>query len=190
VRLTVRLRGAQAKRASLKGVHPPKIELFDVAGMTNTDPKGVVRAVDLYERTDFGLYMARPLDGHPEIAYFRSWLLPDLGLRVSRWAAHPGKRLDHDVYIDVVDIEPAAEPGGVWRTVDLYLDVLVRDHEDLRVLDTDEVLAAGAAGLIDEAAALRAFERTFAAVDGIAAAGYNVETWLKIPLTWRDKYWH
>lgn len=165
-------------------MHPPKIELFDVAGMTNTDPKGFVRAVDRYEQADFGLYLARPLEGHPNIAYFRSWLLPGPGLKIGRWDAHPGQTLDHDVYIDVVDIEP----GPVWRTVDLYLDVLVRDHEDLRVLDTDEVLAARTAGLIDDAAAQRAFERTFAAVDGIAAAGYDVEAWVarafKIALTW------
>jgi uncharacterized protein len=164
-------------------VHPPKIELFDVAGMTNTDPKGFVRAVDRYERTDFGLYMARPLDGHPDIAYFRSWLLPALGLRVSRWLPHPGKELDHDVYIDVVDIED----GNVVRTVDLYLDVLVFDGRDLRVLDTDEILAARTAGLLDDAAVERALERTFHAVDGIAAAGYQTDAWLAskgILVTW------
>jgi uncharacterized protein len=163
-------------------VHPPKIELFDVAGMTNTDPKGFVRVVDRFRTTEFGLYMARVVDGHPDIAYFRSWLLPEHGLRISRWRPHPGKELDHDVYIDVVDIEP----GPVWRSVDLYLDILLLDGLSLRVLDTDEVLAARSAGLIDDRTAQRAFERTFSAVEGIAAAGYEVDTWLKIPLTWND----
>jgi predicted RNA-binding protein associated with RNAse of E/G family len=163
-------------------LHPPKIELFDIAGMTNTDPKGIVRPVDKYVPTDFGLYLARPLDGHPNIAYFRSWLLPEHGLRVGRWIAHPGQRLDHDVYLDIVDIET----GPVWRTIDLYLDVLVRDREDLRVLDTDELLEARLAGLVDDPTVLRAFERTFRAVEGIAAAGYDVESWLDLPLTWSD----
>ena len=163
-------------------LHPPKIELFDVAGMTNTDPKGFVRQVDRYETTEFGLYMGRPLDGHPNIAYFRSWLLPARGLRIGRWLAHPGQTLDHDVYIDVVDIEP----GAVWRTRDLYLDILVRDQRDLWVLDTDEVLEAHTAGLLDRVTVQRAFERTFAAVEGIAAAGYDVERWLGLPLTWAD----
>ncbi|MFI7679007.1 DUF402 domain-containing protein [Actinophytocola sp. NPDC049390] len=163
-------------------LHPPKIELFDVAAMTNTDPKGFVRAVDRYRTTDVGLYMARPVDGHPDIAYFRAWLLPERGLRVSRWVPHPGKRLDHDVYIDIVDIEP----GPVWRTVDLYLDILVFDHTSLRVDDTDEALEALRAGLLDGVTLQRAFERTFSAVEGIAAAGYDVEAWLGIPLTWDD----
>lgn len=167
---------------SVTDLHPPKIELFDVAGMTNTDPKGFVRTVDRYRTAEFGLYMARPVDGHPDIAYFRTWLLPDHGLRVSRWKAHPGMRLDHDVYIDIVDIEP----GPVWRTVDLYLDILVHDREKLRVLDTDELLEAHTAGHLDRVTVQRAFERTFSAVDGIAAAGYDVEAWLGIPLTWDD----
>jgi uncharacterized protein len=166
-------------------VHPPKIELFDVAGMTNTDPKGFVRPVDHYRTTDFGLYMARPLQDHPDIAYFRSWLLPEHGLRLGRWVPHPGRELDYDVYIDVVDIETVdTERGPLWRSVDLYLDLLVRDGRDVRVLDVDEVLAAHVAGLLDEPTARRAFERTFTAVEGLARAGYEVERWLDLPLTW------
>jgi predicted RNA-binding protein associated with RNAse of E/G family len=164
-------------------LHPPKIELFDVAAMTNTDPKGIVRAVDTYRLAEFGLYMGRPLEGHPNIGYFRSWLLPEHGLRIGRWLPHPGQELDHDVYIDIVDIEP----GPVWRTKDLYLDILVCDHKGLRVLDTDEVLEAHATGLLDRVTVQRAFERTFTAVDGIAAAGYDVEAWLGVPLTWDDE---
>ncbi|MGZ4561457.1 MAG: hypothetical protein ACXVXJ_10915, partial [Mycobacteriaceae bacterium] len=40
------------------GMHPPKVETFDVAAGTNTDPKGIVRAVDTYEVHPWGLYMA------------------------------------------------------------------------------------------------------------------------------------
>lgn len=163
-------------------LHPPKVELFDVAAMTNTDNKGFVRAVDKYETTDFGLYMARPVVGHPDIAYFRTWLLPGHGLRVSRWVAHPGMRLDHDVYIDIADIET----GGVWRMTDLYLDILVHDHTGLRVHDIDEALEAQEAGFLDRVTVQRAFERTFSAVEGITAAGYDVEAWLALPLTWDD----
>lgn len=163
-------------------LHPPKIELFDVAAMTNTDNKGFVRAVDRYRTTDFGLFMARPVVGHPNIAYFRTWLLPEQGLRVSRWIPQQGIRLDHDVYIDIADIER----GPVWRTTDLYLDILVDDGTGLRVLDTDEIIEAHTAGFLDSVTVQRAFERTFSAVEGITAARYDVEAWLGIPLTWDD----
>lgn len=164
--------------------HPPKIELFDVAAMTNTDPKGFVRAVDEYRHAEFGLFMARPVVGHPSIAYFQSWLLPRLGLRVNKWGWHPDAAPDLDFYIDIVDIET----GPVWRAVDLYLDILVRTGQDQRLLDADETLAALGAGLIDQAAAERAFQRAFTAVDGIAASNWDVDVWLaaqRIPVTWR-----
>jgi predicted RNA-binding protein associated with RNAse of E/G family len=44
-------------------VHPPKRESFDVAAGTNTDNKGIVRAVDEYVVHPWGLYMARPTPG-------------------------------------------------------------------------------------------------------------------------------
>jgi predicted RNA-binding protein associated with RNAse of E/G family len=155
-------------------VHPPKVELFDVAAMTNTDPKGFVRAVDEYRLTDHSLYMARPVDGHRRIAYFESLLLPDLGLRVSKWRGNNGFDLGHDFYIDIVDISD----GPIWRTIDLYLDVLVREHRDLRVEDDDELLAAVRARMINLSTAQRALERTHRTVDGIANHAYDVDAWL------------
>lgn len=168
-------------------VHAPKVESFDPVAMTNVDPKGFVRAVDEYRRTAHGLYMARPVTGHRRIAYFESLLLPELGLRVSKWRGTPGYDLGHDFYIDIVDITD----GPVWRTVDLYLDILVRERRDLRVEDDDELLAALRAGLIDMGAAQRALERTHRTVDGIAHADYDVDAWLAgqgITAEWRT--WH
>lgn len=171
-------------RAPHTDVHAPKVELFDVHALTNTDPKGFVRAVDVYRLTDFGLYMARPVPGHPELAYFRSWLLPELGLRVSRWTGRAP--LDHDYYIDVVDIQP----GDVWRTKDLYLDILVRTGHDQRVLDSDELIAGVLAGHLDQGAAIRALEQTNTAVDGIARHGYHPDEWLTrsgYPIEWSQE---
>jgi uncharacterized protein len=157
-------------------VHPPKVELFDPAAMTNTDPKGFVRSVDTYRETPQGLFMSRPVDGHPRIAHFQSLLLPDLGLRVSKWRARPGVDLGHDFYLDVVDV--SVDDNSVWRTVDLYLDILVRVGRDVRVEDTDEALAAFRAGLLDLSTIQRALERTYRTVDDIAHSSYDVDAWL------------
>jgi predicted RNA-binding protein associated with RNAse of E/G family len=97
---------------------------------------------------------------------------------------HPGAPFYQDFYIDVVDIET----GPAWRATDLYLDIVVRTGRDQKVVDTDETLAALRAGLIDQAAAERAFDRAYRAIDGIAAAGRDVVAWLAgegIPITWR-----
>lgn len=35
-------------------VHPPKREVFDIGNQTNTDPKGIVRDVDVYDVRPWG----------------------------------------------------------------------------------------------------------------------------------------
>ncbi|MET0134839.1 MAG: DUF402 domain-containing protein [Kibdelosporangium sp.] len=185
--------GTRASLGSVPHVHPPKVELFDVARMSNTDPKGFRRKVDEYRLTGFGLYMARPVHGHSELKYYESWLLPELGLRVTHWERWPGSRPREDTYIDLVDIdtgfgERSGAPGPVWRVLDVYLDIHLFTHDRLEVVDTDELLAALNDGLIDAKTAQRALERLYRTVDGITRNGYEIESWLlehAIELKWR-----
>lgn len=168
-------------------VHPPKVEVFDLVAGTNTDPKGHVRTVRHFHREPFGLYLARTMPGHPRLASFESWLLPDLGLRVTRWAWHPGHERDLDFYLDVVDVEVGEQQ---WRTLDRYLDVEVRDGRSADLLDVDEFVLAVQARLLDAATAQRAVERACAAVDGLARHGYQLSAWLRdsgIELSWRGQ---
>lgn len=170
-------------------IHAPKVEVFDVPAGTNTDPKGFVRAVEEYRVEPFGLYLARPVLGHPTIAYLESWLLPDLGLRATDFWTHPGHERDHDFYLDVVDVTVEDE-ARVWRTVDHYLDVVVRRGRDLEVLDADELTGALLAGLVDDATAQRALATAFTTVDGLAAHGYDLDGWLAtrgMALHWRRR---
>ncbi|HVV10307.1 DUF402 domain-containing protein [Amycolatopsis sp.] len=166
-------------------IHPPKIEIFDVANRTNVDPKGVVREVEEYRVEPFGLYLARPTPGRPNFHYLESWLLPGLGLRLSDFWFTPGNERDQDFYLDVVDVEV---DGDRWRSTDLYLDLVVREGRGVEVLDTDELLAAQSAGLLSPADARRALEITYRTVDGLAAHGHKVHDWLStmdIELSWR-----
>lgn len=170
--------------------HPAKVEVFDVAGRINIDNKGHVREVDEYRLEPFGLYMARRMEAHPNRVYLESWLLPELGLRISDWEWREGSREDLDRYLDIVEID-TGEPGPapVWRVTDLYLDITVRTGRNLQVVDTDELLAALIEGLIGYEEAHTALERVHRAVDGIARHDYNVERWLAdrdITLRWRS----
>ncbi|OXM71810.1 MULTISPECIES: DUF402 domain-containing protein [Amycolatopsis] len=168
-------------------IHPPKIETFDVANRTNTDPKGIARAVEEYRVEPFGLYLARPTPGRAQFHYLESWVLPGLGLRLTDYWFRPGHERDQDFYLDVVSVE---RDGATWRTTDWYLDLVVREGERVDVLDTDELLAAARAGLLTAGEAERALEITFDAVNGLAAHGYRVGRWLAthdIHLTWRRR---
>jgi predicted RNA-binding protein associated with RNAse of E/G family len=168
-------------------IHPPKAELFDIEAGTNTDSTQRVRKVEEYRVEPFGLYMGRAMGDHRTASYIESWLLPDLGIRVTDWMFKPGIQRDQDFYVDIVDIQRSPT---AWRTVDYYLDILVRTGVDAKVIDVDEFLVALRADLMDDETAERAMQTTYRTLDGVARNGYDLPRWLAaqgIELTWRKR---
>lgn len=166
-------------------VHPTKQETFHVSTKVNIDPKGFERAVDTFNLSDQGLYMARGAD-HPEFGYLESWLLPEVGLRANIFHYRDAKYHTQDLYFDVVDI---AVDGDVWTTTDLYVDLLWQSSKPVEVVDIDELAAATSAGLISAEEAERAIETTLLAVEGITRHNDDPFAWLSsrgIDLSWAD----
>jgi uncharacterized protein len=171
----------------MNAIHPPKTEIFDIAAGSNTDPKGIARRVEVYRVEEFGLYLARATPGRKQFDYLESWLLPGLGLRLTDFWFTRGHERDQDVYFDVVTIETGTR---VWRTTDLYLALALREGRGLDVLDTDELLAAAAAGLVSPEQARQALETVYRTVAGLAAHGYRLDDWLStmgITLAWQRR---
>jgi hypothetical protein len=169
----------------MTGLHPPKVEIFDPAARTNIDPKGVSREVEEFREEPFGLYLARPAPGRAQFHYLESWLLPELGLRVTDFWFSPGHERDQDFYLDVVRVR---RDGTHWVATDLYVDIVLKDKLSLRVIDTDELLDARKADLVTAEEAEFALDITYAAVEGLASHGYDLAAWLAakdIALTWR-----
>lgn len=165
-------------------MHPPKHETFDLVGYTNTDPKGVVRAVDVYTVQPWGLYLARPTPGRAQFHYLESWLLPELGLRATVFHFNPGHERDQDFYLDVGEYTPGPV---LWRSRDHYLDLVVRTGQDVELTDVDELMVAVREGLLSQDDAERAVLRSLAAVDGLARNGYDLQRWLTgqgMPVSW------
>ena len=171
--------------------HPVKRETFDTDTYVNIDPKGFSRTVDSYRETDFGLYMARGAD-HPRFGYLESWLLPDLGVRISIF--HERTRPDQwnqDYYVDIARVhrpDDATNPEpGVWTTEDIYLDLSCKISQTPEVLDTDEILDAVLADIIPPAEAQWALDTAFAAAMGIAEHNGDPVQWAAshgYELTW------
>jgi len=152
---------------------------------TNTDPKGIVRAVDEYVVHPWGLYIARPTPGRAQFHYLESWLLPSLGLRATVFHFNPGHERDHDYYLDVGEYTPGPK---VWRSEDHYLDIEVRTGTEAELADVDELLDAVRHGLLTPEVAERAVRRAVAAVDGLARNDYDLSRWMAgngMELTWR-----
>lgn len=168
-------------------IHPPKVETFDLDTHTNTDSKQLVRPVDEYRVETFGLYMARPVLDHPRAHYVESWLLPELGLRVTDWMWKPGQHRDQDYYLDIAEIERGS---AHWRVVDHYLDITVTTGSHAAVLDVDEFLTAVRSDLLSAETAERAMTTTHAALDGLATHDYDLDRWLAqhdVTLSWRER---
>ena len=165
-------------------MHAPKVETFDVAARTNTDPKGFLREVDVYAVRPWGLYLARSADHH-QFHYLESWLLPALGLRATIFHFRPGHERDQDRYVDIGEY---TRDDDSWRGVDHYLDLVVRTGRETTLLDADELLAACSDGLLDPPACASAIHRAMTAVDGIASHNHDLDAWLRsvgMPVTWR-----
>jgi predicted RNA-binding protein associated with RNAse of E/G family len=99
---------------------------------------------------------------------------------------NPGHARDQDFYLDVGEF--GETDPQLWRSVDHYLDIVVRTGRETELLDVDELLAAHSAGLLGSAAAEAAMHNATAAIAGIARHGYHLEPWLEtrgITLTWR-----
>lgn len=153
---------------------------------TNTDPKGIVRAVDEYAVHPWGLYLARPTPGRAQFHYLESWLLPSFGLRATVFHFNPGHERDYDHYLDVGEYTPGA---AVWRSEDHYLDIEVRTGRGARLADVDELLDAVRHGLLPAEVAEQALQRAVTAVDGLARHDYDLVRWLAaygMALTWRS----
>jgi uncharacterized protein len=166
-------------------IHPPKHETFDLLARTNTDPKGIVRAVDDYTVRPWGLYLARPTPGRAQFHYLESWLLPSLGLRATVFHFSPGHERDHDYYVDVGEYTPGP---AVWSSEDHYLDLEVRTNVGLDLADVDELLDAVRHGLLTPEVGEQAVRRVVGAVDGLSRHDYDLQRWLAtqgMDLTWR-----
>ncbi|ORV18383.1 hypothetical protein AWB95_03800 [Mycobacterium celatum] len=152
---------------------------------TNTDPKGIVRAVDEYTVQPWGLYMARRAPGRKQFHYLQSWLLPSLGLRATVFHFNPGHERDYDYYLDVGEYTPGPT---AWRSEDHYLDLEVRTGTGVQLADVNELLVAVRHHLLSPESAELAVHRAADAVDGLARHGYDLQRWLAskgMELSWR-----
>jgi uncharacterized protein len=170
----------------LTAIHPPKRETFDLVARTNTDPKGIVRAVEVYTVQPWGLYMARPTPGRTQFHYLESWLLPSLGLRANVFHFNPGYERDQDYYLDVGAFTPGE---NAWHSEDHYLDLVVRTGIGVDLEDLDELLDAIRLGLLPAEVGEHAVQHAVGAVEGLSRHRYDVNGWLAehgMTLTWRS----
>lgn len=166
------LAGADPVRYRMGEAEPVKTERHDVQARQHHTNTGI-RPVQTYREHPHGLLVARDFVAHPRIRHWQAHLLPRLGVVVCRYDFH-GPR-EHDYYIDVATITHA---GDLWTVRDHYLDLLVHEGLTAEIVDTDELLAAHAAGYIGTPELHHAVATAHRVLAGLARARYSVEGWL------------
>lgn len=164
--------------------HPPRVEYFNLPELTLTDSRGFVKSVESYHVEPWGLYLARTVE-HQHFRYIESWLLPALSLRVTVRHKGPGHDRGQTHYLEIGDY--AAIAPKKWRAEGHYLHVVARPGQPAELICVDELLSAHAAGRLDTARTIKTVQHATAVVEGIAAHGHRLESWLAtqgIALTW------
>ncbi len=165
-------------------MHAPKVTYYDLEARTHIVSKGAF-PVDRYQKGDGWLYLARPLVGHPRIAYMEAYLLPALGLQVNRWGHQPGSEYAwYDFYVDVMTFEMNET---CWTSRDLYLDIVVVEGQAAYIADTDEFLEAQTEGLLTPEEVAYALSAAHNLLNGLAKCGYSLHAYLEaqgFTLTW------
>lgn len=150
---------------------------------------GETEELEYAAETDFGFsYCAIFNEARgPKLWCRESHVLPTLGVEISRFGYRKAYRPENpfDYYVDIISVP---EQGDCWTVRDLYLDVLVYDGERVKILDTDEYLAAVQEGHLTADEAAHALTALHAFVNGLARHGYNLSAYLQaegVTLSWR-----
>ncbi len=143
--------------------------------MTHTVTKGPY-PVDSYQLHRDSLYMARPLLGHPRIAYMHALLIPKLGVQVNCFIYHAPDAYDqYDYYIDIMSFAVSKQN---WISRDYYLDIIVSNDKAAWVIDTEEYLHAVEGNLLTTDEAQYALNKTHETLNGLAENYYDLFAWL------------
>lgn len=157
-------------------MHPPKVSRYDLLLKTHEVKWGLC-PVTRFEMGEGWLLMERPMLEHPDFLGMNSYVLPDLGIAVTRWQHRPESRYTwYDYYVDILTCEVE---GEIWTTRDFYLDVVVLENRAAFTNDTDEFLEAVHEGLLSQAEAALALTKMHTLLNGLGECGYSMKAWLK-----------
>lgn len=123
-----------------------KYEVFDVPAMTNTDNKELVRPVQQYRETDYGLYMSRTAADHAKFSHLEDLVVPHWGCAPTSFHFTEGHRPGQRLYLDVGRF--TARRRGRWHATDWYLDLVDTPPQPLELIDVVELFDACSAGLL------------------------------------------
>ena len=141
-------------------ISPQLIEVIDVFSSQRRQPSGIVAQLEVCHVERWGLAVECPAPDTTDHGTEVTWLLPDLGLRLTRYRPRSRHSRPGPSLLTAVRIERAMRS---WTTTDLLLGLEVGDHGRARITHAGEFAAAVDSGAIRQSEAdyaLRTVHRT------------------------------
>lgn len=131
-------------------VTPQLVDVIDVFSAQRSHPSGATRTLEACRLERWGLSLECLTPEDPAHEAEISWLLPEPGLRLTRYRPRRRHSRRGPSMLTAVSIE---RDERTWKTTDLLLSLQVPDHGAARAIQSEDFAAAVAAGIIrpDEA---------------------------------------
>ncbi|MGP4018830.1 hypothetical protein [Saccharopolyspora sp. 5N708] len=141
-------------------ISPQLVEVIDVFSSRRRQPSGFVAQLDVCHVERWGLAVECSTPDAEEHDAEITWLLPELGLRLTRFRPRSRHSLPGPSTLTAVHIERETRS---WTTTDLLLGLQIGDYGRARITHAAEFAAAVASGMIrlsEADYALRTVHRT------------------------------
>lgn len=155
-------------------VTPQLTDVVDVFSSQRSHSSGVTAQLDVCHVERWGLSLECPTPEDPTYEAEISWLLPDVGVRLTRYRSRRRHSRRGPSLVTAVHIERNTRS---WATTDLLLGLQVPDHGAARVVKSEEFAAAVSAGIIRPREADYAFHTVHRTLEEISLHR-DVNQWL------------
>lgn len=154
-----------------------RTDSWDLTAGTHTPRSGRESTSKVLQVSAEWLVTYDAIADHDEVSGAFRWILPKLGIRISKWVPKPHLHWKREDYY--VDIVYAEKRESVWLSMDLYLDFLVYDNDRADLIDVDEYVDAVARGLIGQELAIHALQSATRFASRLASVEFRTSALLE-----------
>ncbi|WP_223207946.1 DUF402 domain-containing protein [Actinopolyspora erythraea] len=126
-------------------ITPQHVDVVDVAGARRHLGSGITQQLDHCRLERWGLCLERGTPDDPVHSSEVIWLLPELGLRLTRYRPRSRHARPDGSLLSAVRIDRDARS---WITTDLLLGLEVPEHGAARIVNSEEFATAVSDGLL------------------------------------------
>ncbi|MFD9704061.1 hypothetical protein [Lentzea sp. NPDC059081] len=160
---------------------PQLVDVVDTWSGVRAYSSGGTRTLDACDVERWGLRIEQPTPEDPFSDAEFTWLMPDLGLRLT---THRGRSRHSRSSPSILSAVRVECDNRHWRTTDLLLGLAIHGGTTPRIVRTEEFAAAVAGRVLRPGDADQALRTVHRALEELSNVNHNLTSWL----TWHGIY--